>query len=147
MQVHELNELLSSNPHASLQFVLPSGELVPAHFHVTEVGRIHKSFIDCGGTMRESVACQLQLWTADDVEHRLRAGKLAQIMGLAAPVLQSADLPVEVEYGGTIASLYSISHFVSALGSLQIFLQGKQTDCLAREKCGVPGAAGASACC
>ncbi len=35
-----------------LQFELPGGNLVPGHFHVTEVGKITKHFIDCGGTER-----------------------------------------------------------------------------------------------
>ncbi len=40
-----------------ITFQLPNGELVPNHFHVTEVGKITKNFIDCGGTLRrEEVA-------------------------------------------------------------------------------------------
>ena len=33
----------------TIAFQLPNGELVPTHFHVTEVGKISKHFIDCGG--------------------------------------------------------------------------------------------------
>ncbi|MGA8855051.1 MAG: DUF6428 family protein, partial [Christiangramia sp.] len=33
-----------------IAFQLPNGQLVPEHFHVTEVGKITKHFIDCGGT-------------------------------------------------------------------------------------------------
>lgn len=33
----------------TIGFQLPNGELVPNHFHVTEVGKITKHFIDCGG--------------------------------------------------------------------------------------------------
>jgi hypothetical protein len=36
-----------------IRFQLPNGELVPEHFHVTEVGKISKYFIDCGGTVRK----------------------------------------------------------------------------------------------
>ena len=36
-------------------FQLPNGKLVPNHFHVTEVGKITKHFIDCGGTVRNEV--------------------------------------------------------------------------------------------
>src|SRR6476620_7681013 len=78
--------------------MLPDGSFVPAHFHVTEVGRVQKDFIDCGGTVRSSTACVLQVWVADDTDHRLDATKLAGILRLAAPVLKAADLPVEVEY-------------------------------------------------
>ena len=36
----------------TIAFQLPNGDLVPNHFHVTEVGKITKHFIDCGGTVR-----------------------------------------------------------------------------------------------
>jgi Family of unknown function (DUF6428) len=37
----------------SVNFKLPNGTLVPLHFHITEVGRISKHFIDCGGDVHE----------------------------------------------------------------------------------------------
>ena len=37
----------------TIAFQLPNGTLVPNHFHVTEVGKISKHFIDCGGTVRK----------------------------------------------------------------------------------------------
>ena len=36
----------------AVNFRLPSGEHLPAHFHVTEVGLVSKHFIDCGGVLR-----------------------------------------------------------------------------------------------
>lgn len=38
---------------STLKFQLPNGELVPEHFHVTEIGKISNQFIDCGGTVRQ----------------------------------------------------------------------------------------------
>jgi hypothetical protein len=32
---------------------------VPTHYHITEVGKVQKDFIDCGGTVRSSTACVL----------------------------------------------------------------------------------------
>jgi hypothetical protein len=123
--------------------MLPSGEFVPAHFHVTEVGRVQKNFIDCGGTRRESVACSLQTWAAQDFEHRLSAGKLAAIMKLAQPVLGSDDLPVEIEYGPEVASHYALSDVEVTPNGLLLVLVGKQMECLAPDKCGV----GSGNCC
>ena len=40
--------VLTENPLAALHLMLPDGSFVPAHFHVTEVGRVQKDFIDCG---------------------------------------------------------------------------------------------------
>lgn len=79
--------------------MLPGRGFVPEHYHITEVGRLQKDFIDCGGTTRSLAACLLQIWVADDEDHRLQTTKLAQIMEVALPVLKNDDLPVEVEQG------------------------------------------------
>ncbi|MGC4004601.1 MAG: DUF6428 family protein [Pirellulales bacterium] len=137
MNIAELRALLDAHPTAGIRFQLPSGEMIPLHFHVTEVGRVDKRFIDCGGTRRAASSCLLQLWTADDTDHRLSAGKLARIMGLAEPILESPDLPVEAEYGPDVAAQYMVLDAIAAFGTLTFTLQGKHTDCLARENCGV----------
>src|SRR4051812_8349005 len=98
MTLNAVTGLLVENPTAALHFRLPHGTRVPAHFHVTEVGRVRKDFIDCGGTVRSWERCVLQLWSASDDDHRLAASKLARIIQLAAPLLGPDDLPVEVEY-------------------------------------------------
>jgi hypothetical protein len=55
----------------TIAFRLPNGELVAPHFHVTEVGKITKHFIDCGGTIRSEEVANFQLWEAQDYDHRL----------------------------------------------------------------------------
>ena len=147
MNVQELVPMLEFNSDATLRFVLPSGEFMPAHFHVTEIGRVEKNFIDCGGTRRQSVACMLQTWTANDVDHRLTAGKLAKIFKLAAPLLKSADLPVEIEYGVDVAGQYILDKVEAAPQSLHFVLAAKHTDCLARDKCGVNECSSPGCCC
>lgn len=146
MTVKELADLLEANKSSSLRIQLPSGQFVPNHFHVTEVGRIDKRFVDCGGTRRMTSSCLLQTWTADDTDHRLTAGKLAGILRIAEPVLESDQLPVEIEYGVEVASQYIVSHAVEMFGELHLAVVGKQTDCLAKDKCGV-GEGSAAGCC
>ena len=34
-----------------LHFEMPDGSLIPSYFHITEVGKITKHFIDCGGSI------------------------------------------------------------------------------------------------
>lgn len=145
MNVKQLRELLEANRESQLNFMLPSGEQVPPHFHVTEVGRVHKSFIDCGGVRRDTTSCLIQLWTATDLDHRLTAGKWLQILTLAEPVLQSDELPVEFEYGNDVAAQYSLLEVGVSPTGLTIELAGKQTDCLARDRCGLQ-VVGADAC-
>ncbi|MEQ1826716.1 MAG: DUF6428 family protein [Pirellula sp.] len=81
------------------------------------------------------------------MEHRLHADKLASIMKLAESTLKSESLPIEIEYGQDVASIYTVGKVVAAFGSIQIYLEGKQTDCLAKDKCGVPGYSAPNACC
>ena len=73
----------------AIEFVLPDGSSVPAHFHVTEVGKVTKDFIDCGGTVRHEEAANFQLWNADDVDHRLQPSKLLDIIALSEQVVQA----------------------------------------------------------
>lgn len=143
MTVGELERALAAQPTAALHLMLPSGEFVPAHFHVTEVGRVQKDFIDCGGTVRSSVLCVLQVWVANDTEHRLSAGKLAGVLRIAAPLLKSDALAVEVEYETVSVSQYPLAGVEATPAGLLFHLGAKHTDCLAPDRCGV----GATACC
>ena len=142
MTVTQLASTLATDPGAGLHFMLPDGGFVPAHFHITEVGRVRKDFVDCGGTVRSSTTCLLQLWVAGDTEHRLTAGKLAGILRAAAPLLAGEDLPLEVEYEGETISQYPLGGVEVTPGGLLFHLGTKHTACLAPDACGVPGAAG-----
>lgn len=135
MNAKEFIKLLDENNHLPLFFVLPSGEIIPRHFHVTEVGRVTKDFYDCGGEFRRSIACVLQIWVASDVDHRLSPDKLSKIMSIAADL--AVDHPVEVEYGTDVITQYSVSGAEVTLSGLSFMLSGKQTCCLAPDKCGV----------
>lgn len=125
------------------RFLLPDGGLVPIHAHVTEVGRVDKRFVDCGGTVRAKSACVLQTWVADDTGHRLPAGKLADIIEKAASLLQDDRLPVEIEYEDFLVSQFPVAGIVEGSPALTFTLVTKHTDCLAKEIC-LPGA---SDCC
>jgi hypothetical protein len=137
MNLKELIMLLDEHKDAALYIMLPTGDFVPEHFHITEVGRVQKDFIDCGGTVRKNVFCSLQAWCAHDVEHRLVAGKLAKILKLGEKVLGTDDLSVEVEYGADVVSHYVLADVEVTPKGLLFMLVGKQTDCLAPDKCGV----------
>jgi len=117
----------------TLAFELPDGSLVPRHFHVTEVGKITKDFIDCGGTLRHEKVANFQLWEANDYDHRLHPEKLIHIIELSQKKLGIEDLEIEVEYQGSTIGKYGLDfngeHFV---------LTSKKTDCLAKSNCGVP---------
>lgn len=137
MNHNELIKVLENNEHATLRILLPSGVHVPKHFHITEVGRIQKDFIDCGGTIHKNIFCLLQAWYSHDIEHRLLAGKLAKILKLSEKVLGTDDLPVEVEYGIDVVAQYALANVQVTKEGLTFILEGKKTDCLAPDKCGI----------
>ena len=114
-------------------FELPNGNLVPRHFHVTEVGKVSKHFIDCGGTVRTEEMVNFQLWNADDYDHRLHPEKLIHIIELSEKTLGLADLEVEVEFQGTTIEKYSLE-----FNGKHFLLTSKFTDCLAKDNCGIP---------
>jgi len=117
----------------TIAFELPNGELVPNHFHVTEVGKITKNFIDCGGTVRNEEVVNFQLWNANDYDHRLHPEKLINIIELSEKVLKIEDLEIEVEYQGQ-----TIEKFGLDFDGTNFKLTSKQTDCLAKDNCGIP---------
>jgi hypothetical protein len=116
-----------------VNFLLPNGSQVPAHFHVTEVGQVSKKYIDCGGTLREESKVTFQLWEDGDVDHRLAASKLLNIIDLAERLLYIPDLEVEVEYQGDTIGRYGLD-----FNGTDFLLTATQTDCLAKDKCGIP---------
>lgn len=131
MKLSQVKEVLQGLDRVSFQ--LPSGQSVPEHFHVTEVGKVSKHYIDCGGTVRTEEVISFQLWTADDFDHRLASYKLLEIIALSEKHLQLPDAEVEVEYQGETIGKYDLAF---ERGSFQ--LVAKQTDCLAKDRCGVP---------
>lgn len=131
MKLSEVKQTLKNLK--TINFQLPSGDLVPNHFHVTEVGKITKHFIDCGGTVRKEEVINFQLWNANDYDHRLQPEKLLAIIELSEKVLKIEDLEIEVEYQSD-----TIGKFGLDFSGKNFLLTNKQTDCLAKDKCGIP---------
>ena len=117
----------------SVDFELQNGTKVPEHFHVTEVGVVHKHFIDCGGTVRNEKIANFQLWNANDTDHRLKPQKLLNIIELSEKKLGIEDLEVEVEY-----QMETIGRYALEFNGKSFVLMPKFTDCLASDSCGIP---------
>lgn len=139
MTLDLLRRVLTENPDQAIHWMLPDGDFVPAHFHITEVGRVHKVFVDCGGTPRELVTCLLQVWTANDVDHRLSTTKLADILKYTETLFGKENPPVEVEYESTVISQYPVGGIEITPAGVLFTLGTKHTECLAPDKCGVGG--------
>lgn len=132
MKLSEIKKQLSNLE--KIAFKLPDGSLVPSHFHVTEVGKITKDFIDCGGTIRKENVVNFQLWNADDYDHRLHPEKLFNIIQLSEDKLGiDENNEIEVEYQGE-----TIGKFGLDFDGVHFLLTSKKTDCLAKDNCGIP---------
>jgi len=143
MNFRKLHSVLATNGDAAVHLMLPDGEFVPTHFHVTEVGRIDKQFIDCGGTRRSESVCQLQIWVAGDLDHRISASRFASILGLGEPLFHGEDLPVRIEYESSVVSQYPLADVEVTPKGLLLVMGERHTECLAPDRCGI----GATECC
>jgi hypothetical protein len=139
MKVSELKTLLRAHPDSKPRFVLPDGDTISEHFHITEVGHVAKRFIDCGGTVHDTrETCLLQTWVSDaDPDHRLDGATFAKILDLGKAVLPGDDLDVEVEYDCCVTAQYPIARAEVAGGRIDFQLEARHTDCLAKERCGI----------
>lgn len=131
MTLEQIKEILPTLEN--VEFQLENGTFVPEHFHVTEVGQITKNFIDCGGTIRNEKVVNFQLWNADDYEHRLKPGKLLNIIQLSEEKLGIEDAEIEVEYQAE-----TIGKFDLDFNGKSFVLKNKTTACLAEDACGIP---------
>jgi len=152
MTLLELKSLLGEHSGLHFRIRLPDGAAVPLSFHVTEVGRVHKTFLDCGGALREAITCQLQVWVGPDYDHRIETRKMAAILDKAKAYLPDESVPVEVEYEDRVISQYTIGGHEISDEAVILVLAHKHTECLAPELCGLPPigrlpAIGAAPCC
>jgi hypothetical protein len=131
MKLSDVKKVLTES--ATIGFQLPDGSLVPSHYHVTEVGMVEKNFIDCGGTIRKENVISFQLWYSYDYNHRIHPEKLLQIIQISESKLDLPDLEVEVEY-----QTDTIGKFALDYDGANFKLLAKQTDCLAKDNCGIP---------
>jgi hypothetical protein len=131
MTLSELKQKLTKIDR--IRFSLPDGKSLPEHFHITEVGLLTRKFIDCGGKLRENNSVNLQLWVADDLDHRLSPEKLIQIIEKSENLIPLDDYEIEIEY-----QMDTISKFGMEFSNNEFILTRKQTECLAQDQCGIP---------
>jgi hypothetical protein len=134
MTLQGLQNVLEANPGRFPRFVLPDGDYIPVHAHVTEVGHVVRNFIDCGGLTGKEEKVLLQTHVGNDTDHRLRSDRLAKILQLGSCVIPRADLDVDVEYDCCIVAQYPIAKATPDGEHLNLILQRGRTQCRARER-------------
>lgn len=142
-----ITDLKKSNPECKINVFTPSGLNVPSHFHITEIGKTSKKFIDCGGTERETSDTTFQIWVADDVDHSLTVGKLLDIIEAGKNLVDLREQIIfEYDNSHTIG-LYGVGLIQRLEHFLNIFLVQKRANCLAPDKCGVKPEQMPKTCC
>lgn len=147
MSLEAFRQALATKPGLGLRFRLPTGGLTPIHLHLTEVARVEKRFIDCGGTVRTEVSARLQLWAADDTDHRVGCAKALQVLARGAELVGSTALPLEVEYDFPLLTVFPVLGSVVEGGELIFLLGARHADCLAPEICVPKACQPGSGCC
>ncbi|MEO6993491.1 MAG: DUF6428 family protein [Lacunisphaera sp.] len=147
LTVSTLRGALAQAVDLPITVIWPDGEPIEAHFHVTEIGRVQRDFVDCGGTVRQVVTCLLQTWVGDDLEHRITGGSLLKAFLHVDPILRGEDLPVELEYESCNVVQLKVLSAVLEAGHLVIRLGNKHTGCLAKELCLPSARSGVAAKC
>jgi hypothetical protein len=146
MKLSDLRAVLELHPNTLPHFVLPDGDSIPPHAHVTEVGLVVKNFIDCGGVTGKSESVVLQTHVGEDMDHRLSSGTFAKILKLGERVLPHDQLEVEVEYDCCVVAQYPIAEGRLAGDHLDVVLGKRHTQCLAQERQKAAGTV-VDACC
>jgi hypothetical protein len=134
MTLRDLQDTLEKYPNTFPRFVLPDGDYIPGHAHVTEVGHIVRNFIDCGGMTGKEEKVLLQTHVGDDTDHRLRSDRFSRILQLGTRVLPHAELDVDVEYDCCVVAQYPIAEARRKGEYLDLMLQRSRTQCRARER-------------
>jgi hypothetical protein len=91
--------------------------------------------VDCGGVVRHERKASMQIWLANDTDHRLSAQKLLEIIEKSEQLFGLKEEDLEVEYQGLTIETYGI--LAQDFGFQFI---AKQTTCLAPGHCGIPEA-------
>jgi Family of unknown function (DUF6428) len=149
MKFSDLRDILGQHPSAFPRFILPDGDQIPAHAHLTEVGHVVKNFIDCGGVTGRTESVLLQTHVGQDTDHRLRSDRFAKILQLGERVLPHDQLDVEVEYDCCVVAQYPIVEVKPTGENLDVLLGSRRTQCLAQErrKSAAPNSCCATAAC
>lgn len=125
--------LLLLKPQDNPSFIQLSGLPVAAHYHITEIGLVLKNYVDCGGVVRQERKATMQIWLAQDLEHRLSVEKLLGIIEQSEQLFGLKEEELEIEYQGQTIENYGLS-----IQDFGFQFTAKQTTCLAPDHCGIP---------
>ena len=144
MKTKEFLSLLKENPNKSLLFEYKDGHLVGANYHITEVKNITIDAVDCGantGFWKETI---IQLWESPNEKDKKDYMTAYKALGILNKVdkMKPMEKEVEVKFEYSNPNFHTAQLFVNGFileeDKLLMKLAVEQTDCKAKETCGVP---------
>ncbi len=144
MKTQEFLSLLAEHPQKNLRFEYTSGKHVGANYHITEVKNVTIDAIDCGGKSDFWKETIVQLWESPDehqTEEYISAGKALSILNRVDQI-KPMERTVEIKFEYSNEHFHTAQLFVNdvliATNDLILKLGSEQTNCKARELCGIP---------
>lgn len=134
MKISQFKSALQlAKPDSNPVFLQVNGLAITAHYHITEIGLVLKNYVDCGGVVRQERKASLQIWLANDTEHRLSTAKLIEIIEKSEQLFGLKEEELEVEFQGQTIETYGL-----VAQDFGFQLTAKKTTCLATDHCGIP---------
>ena len=131
MKISEFKNIIQSLKY--IVFELPGGKRVPPHFHITEIGIIRKTYIDCGGDLRVENLINMQLWYSNDINHKIEPTKILKIIQNSEKLLKFQDEEIQIEYQQDTICKFNLEF----KGDSTFKLIKTFTDCIDKESCNI----------
>lgn len=154
MKTKELLNILEGNPGKNLLFEYAPGLLVGANYHITEVKNVTIDSVDCGANpdfWKETIIQLYESPLEKDKREYMSAYKALSILKKVDKI-KPMERDVEVKFEYSNQSFHTAQLFVNEYqivgDNLLLKLGVEQTDCKAKETCGIPekAAESVSAC-
>ncbi|MBT8305984.1 MAG: hypothetical protein KJN85_03525 [Maribacter sp.] len=144
MRTKEFLSLLQDNPDKSLLFEYKDGHFVDANYHITEVKNITIDAVDCGANTDFWKETIVQLWESPmekDKREYMTTNKALDILK-KVDRMKPMEREVEIKFEYSNPTFHTSQLFVNAYriesNKLVMQLGVEQTDCKAKDTCGVP---------
>ncbi len=144
MKTKEFLSLLKEHENKSLLFQYSEGALVGANYHITEVKNIDIESVDCGAGTDSWKETVIQLWESPKEIGKTEYMTSTKALNILNKVdkMRPMELGAELKFEYSNASFHTAQLFVADIfvsdRQLLVQLSVKQTDCKAKENCGVP---------
>jgi len=155
MKTQEFLSLLESHKNKALLFEYAPEKFVGANYHITEVKHVKIDSVDCGSGTDAWNETIVQLWESPSEKGKRDYMSTFKALGILKKVGQmkpyDMDAEIKFEYSNEVfhtAQLF-LNDYTISNNQLILNLGVQQTDCKAKETCGVPEPAMAEAegCC